>query len=191
MDEPQVERQSDDIQAERRAFLQTLRHRRWRCLARAVWAYAFVNLDPRHNWLDRRYIHFVIGVMEGLIRLVQSPVALAAAFRHDANDLVRILRQRTVRAFAPQASRTRTCSFRFAVLAVTLVLIGFEPLRRRYARITAVLRRLIQSSLKFSNAPLLFFDPLFLLFNLLHQCAYQGFQIPARASVKVFFHSRP
>lgn len=148
----------------------------------AARAHATVDLDPRDARLDLGNVDFVVSLAQFLIGFAQSAAAMFARLGHDAHDLVGVLGQRPVHAFAPNAAGPRPRPFR--LVGVGFALVRLEPLRRRYARIAAVLRRLVQPRFKLRNAPLLFIKAF-------DKHKDQGLHVLAAHSVKIRQRSHP
>ena len=88
--ETQIHRQSHNADAERRARLQALGHRRQRRAATAP-ATRSIALHPRHHGRDLGQVDLVVAPMQNMVRLGQSRLAVRAPHRPGRDGLVRVL----------------------------------------------------------------------------------------------------
>ena len=144
MHDAQVDRQCHHVEAERRARLQTLRHRCQRDAA-AVAALASVALHPRHHRPDRRQIDLVVARGKFPISFLQRRLAVRAAHWPRDHRLVRGLHQRSAAALAPQTAFARSLPPRL------LAAIGFLARRGWHAGVVRRLWRQPKTGLQFRH----------------------------------------
>jgi hypothetical protein len=146
MGEAQIDRQRDDVGAERRGLLQAHRHRR-QSDAAAARAMASVALHPGHHRTHHRQINLVIPPVQHLIGLRQSGMAMGAGGGFRRHRLVGMADQRPATACAAQAALARSGTLGF------LWLVRLLALRWRQAGIVRGFARLAEPRFKFGNAP--------------------------------------
>jgi len=104
--EAQIHRQRHDADAEQRARLQSLRHRRKRRAATAP-AAASVALHPRHHRRHPGQVDLVVAPVQHLVRLAERRLAVRASHRPGADKLIRGCGQRSPATHTAQAARAR------------------------------------------------------------------------------------
>ena len=135
--EAQIHRQRHDVEAERGARLQSLRHRRQRGGAAAP-AAAGISLHSRHHRSHARQLDLVVARVQPPVVVGECRVAVPAASRFGHHHVVRVRRQRPPAAVAAETALARPHPF--GLLRPVRLL----PLRRRHTGIARRLRRLAQ-----------------------------------------------
>ena len=106
MREAQIDRQRQDVHAERRAWLPSLRHRRQRDAA-AARAVPGIALHPGDHRAHHGQVDLVIAAVQHLVGVAQRRLAVRAAHRLGDHRLVGIAGQRAPAALATQAALPR------------------------------------------------------------------------------------